>query len=136
MVSKVDGRARQGDVLTTYKSQGSSKLDMIRFEDNQSLKAMACQEDLRVGFTRHRATAKMFVESVGVLREIASRSRRDQPAEVRLAQFEFERIAKLQERTPDQTPADGITMELARSTTGALLEQVNSQPGIVAPIRK
>jgi conjugative relaxase-like TrwC/TraI family protein len=86
VLSREDGRVRQGDVVTTYKSQGASKLDMIRFEDNQSLRAIVSQEDLHVGFTRHRATAKMFVESIDVLREIAGRSIRDGPLAVRLGQ--------------------------------------------------
>jgi hypothetical protein len=79
VLSKEDGRIRQGDAVTTYKSQGASKLDMIRFEDNRSLRAMANREDLHVGFTRHRATAKMFVESIEVLRDIAGRSQKDGP---------------------------------------------------------
>jgi hypothetical protein len=74
VLSTEDGRISQGDVIATYKSQGSSKLDMIRFEDNRSLRAMTGQEDLHVGFTRHRATAKMFVESREMLRKIAGRS--------------------------------------------------------------
>jgi conjugative relaxase-like TrwC/TraI family protein len=84
VLSKEDGRVRQGDVVTTYKSQGTSKLNMIRLEDNQSLRAMASQEDLHVGFTRHRATARMFVESIEVLREIAGRSQREGLLAVRL----------------------------------------------------
>lgn len=93
VLSKEDGRVRQGDVVTTYKSQGASKLDLNRFEDNQSLRAMADQEDLHVGFTRHRATAKMLVESIEVLREIASRSRRDLPTAVKLVPSVQDRIA-------------------------------------------
>ena len=45
---------------------------------------MAGQEDLHVGFTRNRAPAKMFVESIDVLREIAGRSQREGPSAVRL----------------------------------------------------
>jgi hypothetical protein len=99
VVSKEDGRVRQGDVVTTYKSQGASKLDMIRFEDNQSLRAMADQEDLHVGFTRHRATAKMFVESIDVLRETAGRSQKGEPAAIRLATTERRPCLK---RSPEQ----------------------------------
>jgi hypothetical protein len=69
-----DGRVRQGDALTTYKSQGASKTEMIRVEDNRSLVAMANQEDLHVAFTRHRATARMFVQDVDVLRKVALRT--------------------------------------------------------------
>jgi conjugative relaxase-like TrwC/TraI family protein len=69
-----DGRVRQGDVVTTYKAQGSSRLQMVRVEDNRSLRAMASREDLHVAFTRHRATAMMFVENVDVLKEVANRS--------------------------------------------------------------
>jgi hypothetical protein len=108
VLSKEDGRVRQGDVVTTYKSQGASKLDMIRFEDNQSLSAMAGQEDLHVGFTRHRATAKMFVESVEVLREIASRSCQDRPAAVRLTQSESEHVAALWLLTLHRAVVDGL----------------------------
>jgi hypothetical protein len=47
---------------------------MIRVEDNRSLRAMANREDLHVAFTRHRVEARMFVQSVDVLREVAGRS--------------------------------------------------------------
>jgi len=69
-----DGRVRQGDAVTTYKAQGASKTEMIRVEDNRSLLAMANREDLHVAFTRHRASARMFVQDTGVLRQVASRS--------------------------------------------------------------
>jgi hypothetical protein len=69
-----DGRVRQGDALTTYKAQGASRTEMIRVEDNRSLNAMANREDLHVAFTRHRATARMFVQDVEVLRKTANRS--------------------------------------------------------------
>jgi hypothetical protein len=69
-----DGRVRQGDAVTTYKAQGASKTEMIRVEDNRSLLAMASREDLHVAFTRHRASARMFVQDVNVLRQVANRS--------------------------------------------------------------
>jgi conjugative relaxase-like TrwC/TraI family protein len=69
-----DGRVRQGDAVTTYKAQGASKTEMIRAENNRSLLAMANREDLHVSFTRHRANARMFVEDIGVLRQVANRS--------------------------------------------------------------
>jgi conjugative relaxase-like TrwC/TraI family protein len=69
-----DGRVRQGDAVTTYKAQGTSKMEMIRVEDNRSLLAMANREDLHVAFTRHRADARMFVQDIGVLRQVANRS--------------------------------------------------------------
>jgi conjugative relaxase-like TrwC/TraI family protein len=69
-----DGRVRQGDAVTTYKAQGASKTEMIRVEDNRSLLAMANREDLHVAFTRHRASARMFVQDVNVLRRVANRS--------------------------------------------------------------
>jgi hypothetical protein len=69
-----DGRVRQGDALTTYKAQGASKTEMIRVEDNRSLLAMANREDLHVAFTRHRASARMFVQDINVLRRVANRS--------------------------------------------------------------
>ncbi len=69
-----DGRVRQGDAVTTYKAQGASKTEMIRVEDNRSLLAMASREDLHVAFTRHRASARMFVQDIGVLRQVANRS--------------------------------------------------------------
>jgi len=47
---------------------------MIRVEDNRSLLAMANREDLHVAFTRHRANARMFVQDIGVLRQVANRS--------------------------------------------------------------
>jgi hypothetical protein len=47
---------------------------MIRVEDNRSLLAMANREDLHVAFTRHRASARMFVQDVNVLRRVANRS--------------------------------------------------------------
>src|SRR5258708_13266994 len=47
---------------------------MIRVEDNRSLLAMASREDLHVAFTRHRASARMFVQDIGVLRQVANRS--------------------------------------------------------------
>ncbi len=69
-----DGRVRQGDAVTTYKAQGASKTEMIRVEDNRSLLAMANREDLHVAFTRHRASARMFVQDINVLRRVANRS--------------------------------------------------------------
>jgi len=69
-----DGRVRQGDAVTIYKAQGASKTEMIRVEDNRSLLAMANREDLHVAFTRHRASARMFVQDVNVLRRVANRS--------------------------------------------------------------
>ena len=47
---------------------------MIRVEDNSSLLAMANREDLHVAFTRHRASARMFVQDISVLRQVANRS--------------------------------------------------------------
>jgi hypothetical protein len=69
-----DGRVRQGDAVTTYKAQGASKTEMIRVEDNRSLAAMANREDLHVAFTRHRAGARMYVQDINVLRQVANRS--------------------------------------------------------------
>jgi AAA domain len=69
-----DGRVRQGDAVTTYKAQGASKTEMIRVEDNRSLAAMANREDLHVAFTRHRASARMYVQDINVLRRVANRS--------------------------------------------------------------
>jgi hypothetical protein len=69
-----DGRVRQGDAVTTYKAQGTSKTAMIRVEDDRSLLAMANREDLHVAFTRHRASARMFVQDINVLRRLANRS--------------------------------------------------------------
>jgi hypothetical protein len=69
-----DGRVRQGDAVTTYKAQGASRTEMIRVEDNRSLLAMANREDLHVAFTRHRDQARMFVQDIGVLRQVANRS--------------------------------------------------------------
>jgi conjugative relaxase-like TrwC/TraI family protein len=73
-----DGRLRQGDAVTTYKAQGASRTEMIRVEDNRSLNAMANREDLHVAFTRHRATARMFVQDIEVLRKAANRTIIDQ----------------------------------------------------------
>jgi conjugative relaxase-like TrwC/TraI family protein len=73
-----DGRVRQGDAVTTYKAQGASRTELIRVEDNRSLRAMANREDLHVAFTRHRATARMFVQDIEVLRKTANRSIIDQ----------------------------------------------------------
>ena len=36
--------------------------------------AMANREDLHVPFTRHRANARMFVQDISVLRQVANRS--------------------------------------------------------------
>src|ERR1700757_1889828 len=69
-----DGRVRQGDAVTTYKAQGASKTEMIRVEDNRSLLAMANREDLHVAFTRHRVSARMFVQDLNELRRMANRS--------------------------------------------------------------
>jgi hypothetical protein len=75
-----DGRVRQGDAVTTYKAQGASRTEMIRVEDNRSFLAMANREDLHVAFTRHRATARMFVQDVDMLRKAAHRSLIDKVA--------------------------------------------------------
>jgi hypothetical protein len=83
-----DGRVRQGDALTSYKAQGTSRLEMIRVEDNQSLKVMVNREDLYVAFTRHRATARMFVEDIEVFQTVANRS----GAEKSLAQCDSQQI--------------------------------------------
>jgi hypothetical protein len=69
-----DGRVRQGDAVTTYKAQGASKAETIRVEDNRSLLAMANREDLHVAFTRHRVSARMFVQDLNELRRVANRS--------------------------------------------------------------
>src|ERR1700730_1273880 len=69
-----DGWVRQGDAVTTYKAQGASRTEMIRVDDNRSLLAMANREDLHVAFTRHRASARMFVQDMSVLRQVANRS--------------------------------------------------------------
>jgi conjugative relaxase-like TrwC/TraI family protein len=69
-----DGRVRQGDAVTTYKAQGASKTEMIRVEDKRSLLAMANREDLHVAFTRHRVSARMFVQDLNYLRRVANRS--------------------------------------------------------------
>jgi hypothetical protein len=69
-----DGRVRQGSAVTTYKAQGAGKMEMIRVEDNRSLTAMANREDLHVAFTRHRVTARMFVQDINVLHKAANRS--------------------------------------------------------------
>jgi hypothetical protein len=69
-----DGRVRQADSGTTYRAQGASKTEMIPVEDNRSLLAMTNGEDLHVAFTRHRASARMFVQGIGVLRQVANRS--------------------------------------------------------------
>jgi hypothetical protein len=47
---------------------------MIRVEDNRSLLALVNREDLHVGFTRHPASARMFVQDINVLRQVANRS--------------------------------------------------------------
>jgi hypothetical protein len=47
---------------------------MIRVEDNRSLLAMANREDLHVAFTRHRVSARMFVQDLNELRRVANRS--------------------------------------------------------------
>ena len=47
---------------------------MIRVEDNRSLLAMANREDLHVAFTRHRDQARMFVQDIDILRQVANRS--------------------------------------------------------------
>jgi hypothetical protein len=60
--------------VTTYKAQGASRTEMIRVEDNRSLNAMANREDLHVAFTRHRASARMFVQDISVLQRVANRS--------------------------------------------------------------
>jgi hypothetical protein len=49
-------------------------MEMIRVEDNRSLTAMATREDLHVAFTRHRATARMYVQDIDTLRKAANRS--------------------------------------------------------------
>src|ERR1700741_3660132 len=69
-----DGPVRQGAAVTTYQAQGAGKAEMIRVEDNRSLLAMANREDLHVAFARHRDEARMFVQGIDILRELANRS--------------------------------------------------------------
>jgi hypothetical protein len=98
-----DGRVRQGDAVTTYKAQGASRTEMIRIEDNRSLNAMANREDLHVAFTRHRATARMFVQDIEVLRRTANRSIIDQVTARDLeAVARRNRIEQIVERAFDQ----------------------------------
>jgi conjugative relaxase-like TrwC/TraI family protein len=138
VLSREDGRVRQGDVVTTYKSQGASKLHMIRFEDNQSLRAMAGQEDLHVGFTRHRATAKMFVESIDVLREIASRSQRNQAAAVGLRQAEPEHAFCLGTPTLGRSAVNGVSPQLGSPVNEIRLDLANTylQPSLPSENRE
>jgi len=93
-----DGRVRQGDAVTTYKAQGASKTEMIRVEDNRSLLAMANREDLHVAFTRHRANARMFVQDISVLRQVANRSL---IKDLTARDLEARKIAKIMERVEE-----------------------------------
>jgi conjugative relaxase-like TrwC/TraI family protein len=93
-----DGRVRQGDAVTTYKAQGASKTGMIRVEDNRSLLAMANREDLHVAFTRHRANARMFVQDISVLRQVANRSL---IKDLTARDLEARKIAKIVERVEE-----------------------------------
>jgi hypothetical protein len=93
-----DGRVRQGDAVTTYKAQGASKTEMIRVEDNRSLLAMANREDLHVAFTRHRANARMFVQDISVLRQVANRSL---IKDLTARDLESRKIAKIIERVEE-----------------------------------
>jgi hypothetical protein len=93
-----DGRVRQGDAVTTYKAQGASKTEMIRVEDNRSLLAMANREDLHVAFTRHRANARMFVQDISVLRQVANRSL---IKDLTARDLEARKIAKIIERVEE-----------------------------------
>jgi conjugative relaxase-like TrwC/TraI family protein len=132
VLSKEDGRIRQGDVVTTYKSQGSSKLNMIRFEDNRSLRALAGQEDLHVGFTRHRATAKMFVESIDILREIASRSQRDKPVAIKQTSSESTHAARRDAITLGQLAVNGATVQRSKFPHDTAIEAatVHREPSL------
>jgi hypothetical protein len=118
-----DGRVRQGDAVTTYKAQGSSRLQMVRVGDNRSLRAMASREDLHVAFTRHRATATMFVESVDVLKEVANRSSSNRLNATGLASIE--RTGK-ENRTIFATKLP--TLERAGSPCQRAEEKVESRP--------
>jgi hypothetical protein len=93
-----DGRVRQGDAVTTYKAQGASKTEMIRVEDNRSLLAMANREDLHVAFARHRANARMFVQDISVLRQVANRSL---IKDITARDLEARKIAKIIERVEE-----------------------------------
>ncbi len=109
-----DGRVRQGDALTTYKAQGASKTEMIRVEDNRSLLAMANREDLHVAFTRHRASARMFVQDINVLRRVANRSL---IKDVTARDLEMRKIATVVERI-EQVLAQAI--RFAKTMTKAV----------------
>src|SRR5260221_431429 len=109
-----DGRVRQGDAVTTYKSQGASKTEMIRVEDNRSLLAMANREDLHVAFTRHRASARMFVQDINVLRRVANRSL---IKDVTARDLEMRKIATVVERI-EQVLAQAI--RFAKTMTKAV----------------
>src|SRR5260221_7614852 len=109
-----DGRVRQGDALTTYKAQGASKTEMIRVEDNRSLLAMANREDLHVAFTRHRASARMFVQDINVLRRVANRSL---IKDVAARDLEMRKIATVVERI-EQVLAQAI--RFAKTMTKAV----------------
>jgi hypothetical protein len=71
---------------------------MIRVEDNRSLLAMANREDLHVAFTRHRANARMFVQDISVLRQVANRSL---IKDLTARDLEARKIAKIIERVEE-----------------------------------
>jgi hypothetical protein len=71
-----DGRVRQGDCLTDYKSQGIKGAAVRGIEDNGSALAMANREAFHVKGTRHVENLVIYVESKEVYSEAVMRSNR------------------------------------------------------------
>ena len=71
-----DGRVRQGDCLTDYKSQGIKGTAVRGIEDNGSAVAMANREAFHVKGTRHVENLVIYVESKEVYSEAVMRSNR------------------------------------------------------------
>jgi hypothetical protein len=61
-----DGRVRQGDCLTDYKSQGIKGVEVRGIEDNGSAMTMANKEAFHVKGTRHVRNLVLHVENKGL----------------------------------------------------------------------
>jgi len=72
---RLDGRLRQGDVLTTDKAQGAKGSEVLWVEDSRSLVAMADRRTAHVGFTRHVEKLAVLVENIELFKEAAGRGR-------------------------------------------------------------
>ena len=97
-IQRNDGRIRQGDCLTDYKSQGIKGASVRGIEDNGSAMAMANKEAFHVKGTRHVDDLKIFVESTKLFTENIMRTN------AKMSALELAELVKSRARPPLTLP--------------------------------